>query len=187
MSEIYGREYYEGSLGIPYHQGEHWHRFFDNVARRIVGEYNPRTALDVGCAFGYLVEGLRKLGVQAYGVDISEYAIANASPDISEYVRVGSATDLPDRRYDVITFIEVAEHLTPEEGAQAIARICANTDVVLFSSTADDKEEPTHINVQPFVYWWRLFKENGFTLNVSRSARFVCPHAVWFERWQSLA
>jgi len=181
--ELYGQEYYSGGCGgMPYHQGGHWHEFFDNVAREIVRECNPRTVLDAGCAFGYLVSGLRGLGVDAYGVDISEYAISQADPSIAEYVRIGSATDLPDEHYDIITFIEVAEHLTPDDGRQAIGRICANTDVVLFSSTPDDRDEPTHVNVQPLAYWWRLFRENGFALNVSRSARFVNQHAVWYGR-----
>lgn len=43
--------------------------------------------LDVGCAKGYLVKLLRELGIEAWGVDISEYAIANAPSNVKPYLR----------------------------------------------------------------------------------------------------
>jgi SAM-dependent methyltransferase len=39
-----------------------------------------RRTLDVGCATGFVVEVLRELGVDAEGCDVSEYAVAHASP-----------------------------------------------------------------------------------------------------------
>ena len=180
---MYGKDYYETSFNIPYHRrNEHWLQFFDNIARGIIAEYNPQTVLDAGCACGFLVGALRERGVQAYGVDISEYAISQADASIAEYVQVGSVTNLPSRHYDVITFIEVAEHLTADDGARAIKGITKKSDAVLFSSTPFDKEEPTHINVQPFPYWWQLFRQNGFIVNTSKDASFVSGEAVWFER-----
>lgn len=46
-------------------------RIFKNIAGRIYEDRKPESVLDVGCAMGYLVEALRDLGVEAYGVDVS--------------------------------------------------------------------------------------------------------------------
>ena len=42
--------------------------------------------LDFGCAKGFVVHGLRLLGYEAFGVDVSEYAIAQAPKEVNGYV-----------------------------------------------------------------------------------------------------
>lgn len=182
--ELYGERYYAESFGTPYERSNpHWLRFFDRVAAHIVESVAPQTVLDVGCAHGFLVERLRERGVEAYGFDISAYAVGQAHESIKPHVWQASATDELSDRYDLITCIEVLEHLTPDDGASAIANLCAHTDRVLFSSTPDDRTEPTHINVQPPKYWRWHFARNGFSW---RQAEFLTPWAIWFERCQNL-
>jgi 2-polyprenyl-3-methyl-5-hydroxy-6-metoxy-1,4-benzoquinol methylase len=74
--------YYAHDCGRPYQRDEVWLAFFDHIAQRIIEQSEPKTALDAGCAWGFLVEAFRKRGVEAYGVDISEYAIQNVHPEI---------------------------------------------------------------------------------------------------------
>ena len=66
MSEIYNKSYYanaDGSgCGSDYHNRERWEPFFNMIADRIVADFAPRTVLDVGCAFGYVVQALRDRG-----------------------------------------------------------------------------------------------------------------------------
>lgn len=181
-STEYDAQYYAEALGTPYERSNpHWLEFFDRVAAHIVESVAPSTALDVGCAHGFLVERLRERGVDAYGFDISSYAIGQAHESIRPYVWQASVVDGLELGvgYDLITCIEVLEHLTPDDGAVAIANLCAHTDRVLFSSTPSDKTEPTHVNVQPAEYWRWHFERNGFSW---REAEFPTPWAVWFER-----
>jgi 2-polyprenyl-3-methyl-5-hydroxy-6-metoxy-1,4-benzoquinol methylase len=180
---MYDRDYYETGFRIPYRRDvPHWLQFFDQVALGIIGEFNPQTVLDCGCAHGFLVERLRERGVDAWGIDISEYAISQAHPSIAQFVGVMDVTQLPDRRFDVITCIEVLEHLTPGNGWRAVEAMTRNTDVILFSSTSTPDDEPTHENVQPFAYWRQLFAEFGFAPDASRTAAFVSHDAHWFVR-----
>ena len=72
---------------------EHWVKFFGNIADKIIETINPKTVLDVGCAAGYLVAALRDRGVEAYGIDVSEFAISCAREDIKPYCRVCSALE----------------------------------------------------------------------------------------------
>lgn len=187
MSEIYNEEYYHNGCGpIPYEEPEHWVEFFGMIADRIVKDIHPQTVLDAGCAMGYLVAALRDRGVEAYGIDISEYAVSKVREDVRPFCRVGSLTeefpaDLP-QRYDLIVTIEVLEHLYAEDGKKAIANLCKCADTVLFSSTPDDFEERTHVNVQQREYWARLFFEQGFTDDISYRPRYLTPYASLFRK-----
>jgi len=81
--------------------------------------------LDAGCAIGFLVEALRERGVDARGFDISEYAISQVPEHLQPYCTLGSITDEIDGRYDLITCIEVLEHLRLRPSALA-SRTCSN-------------------------------------------------------------
>lgn len=179
---IFDAYYYKTSCGIAYERNEHWLHFFDAIAERIVQDLQPQAVLDAGCAMGFLVEMLRKRGVQAYGVDISEYAIHNVHPDIQTYCWVGPITDPLPQEYDLIVTIEVLEHLPKEDAEKAIENLCRQTDQVLFSSGIDDLGEITHINLQPPEYWASVFARYGFYRDIDFDATFITPWAVLFRR-----
>jgi 2-polyprenyl-3-methyl-5-hydroxy-6-metoxy-1,4-benzoquinol methylase len=188
LAAAYDADYYASHLGSPYHRGNpEWKEFFGMVADLIVERIHPETALDVGCAIGFLVEELRARGVDAYGIDVSEYAINQVPQELRPYCRVGSVTTAIDRGYDLLTCIEVLEHLPPEEAEAAVANITRLVDAVLFSSTPDDHTEPTHLNVQPPWYWARLFAEHGFLRDADIDVRAVTQHAVLYRRSASMS
>ena len=186
VATFYGEDYYGSSYdrsGIPYRRDEkHWVDFFDSVAQSIVDSINPRTALDAGCAIGMLVEALRARGVDARGVDVSAWAINQVPDSLRPYCAVGSITDDFDGHYDLITCIEVMEHLPPTLASAAIGNLTRHADAVLFCSTPDDFDEPTHLNVEPTGFWASRFFEHGFTRDVDFDASFLAPHAVLFRR-----
>jgi len=183
LAASYDADYYASHLGSPYHRGNpEWKAFFGMVADLIVERIRPETALDVGCAIGFLVEELRARGVDAYGIDVSEYAIGQVPQELRPYCRVGSVTEDIGRDYDLVTCIEVLEHLPPDDAEKAVANITRHVDTVLFSSTPDDHTEPTHSNVQPPWYWARLFAEHGFLRDADIDVRAVAQHAVLYRR-----
>ena len=51
-------------------------------AEFIIEKFEPKTVLDIGCAYGELVKGLNDMGVESYGVDGSDYAINNSDPSV---------------------------------------------------------------------------------------------------------
>ena len=98
-----------------------------NVAAYLAWRTFPaRTALDVGCATGFVVEALRELGVDAEGVDISQYAIDHAAKGAVGHVRQGDLRHgLPfaDHSFELITALETLEHLDPVDVPAAIGEI----------------------------------------------------------------
>lgn len=181
---LYDEAYYRNHCGpIPYEREEAtWQTHFSTVARNLVQRFRPQTTLDVGCAKGFLVEQLRDLGVEAYGVDASPYAISQVREDIRPHCSVHSATEPFGRRYDLITCIEVIEHMSEDDAGKVIQNLCAHADDILFSSTPDDYEEPTHFNIQPFEYWKELFAQNGFYPVLRDEPTYVTECAVVFRK-----
>ncbi len=182
IKDPYDRYYYLTSCGTPYERTEQWLAFFGGIADHIVEEIGPKTVLDAGCAKGFLVEALRDKGVEAYGIDISKYAMAEVRDDIRQFCKIGSILEPLEMRYDLIITIEVMEHLTPEEGKKAIKNLCGATDDILFTSTPDDFKEPTHLNVQPPEYWAEIFALHGFIRDIDYDPSYIADHAMRFVR-----
>ena len=181
-STAYDRSYYQHYKGEPYERSPRWLTFFADIATPIARDLAPKTALDAGCAMGMIVEALRDRGVDAYGFDISEYALDSARADIRPYLWQASATDPLDRNYDVIICIEVLEHLSADDAARAVENICAHTDDVIFSSSPDDYQEPTHLNVRGPEYWADLFARHGMFRDLDYEPDYIAPWAVRFRR-----
>ncbi len=181
-TDLYDAHYFATGCGRPYQRDEEWLRFFGSVADRIMRDIRPCTVLDVGCAMGFLVEALRQRGAEAFGVDVSEYAIQNVHPAIQPYCWLGSVTEPFPQRYDLIVCVEVLEHLPHREAEQAVENLCRHSDDVLFSSTPLDYKEATHFNVQSPEYWAELFARQGFFRDVDFDASFITPWAARFRK-----
>ena len=186
IAEDYTASYYqEGHLGgegdYSWDDGP-WRNFFEMAADRIVAISNPASVLDVGAAKGMLVQALRARGVDARGFDLSDHAVATAHPDVRDHLWVASATDELEGTYSLVTCIEVLEHMAPADAQAAIDRMCAVTDLVLFSSSPDDHAEPTHVGTRPTATWATWFAERGFFRRVDVDLSFLTPWAVLLER-----
>ncbi|HWD93766.1 MAG TPA: glycosyltransferase [Verrucomicrobiae bacterium] len=179
----YGKEYYDTMCEVPYEREQPvWRKHFLTLARTLANRYQPKTVLDVGCAKGFLVENLRDLGVEASGVDVSPYAISQVREDIRPFCRAAAGTEPIEGTFDLITCIEVAEHMPEADAKAMIKEICRHTDQIIFSSSPDDTEEPTHINLHPAEYWIELFREQGFFPDYCFEPGFITPQAMRFLR-----
>ncbi|MDQ1383536.1 MAG: hypothetical protein QOG65_915 [Actinomycetota bacterium] len=85
-----------------------------------------RTTLDVGCAFGFFVEAERELGLDARGVDVSQYALDHAALGARGHVRYGNLLHrLPFGRgaFEGVSLFETLEHLPPEVVPRALREV----------------------------------------------------------------
>lgn len=131
-----------------------------------------KTALDVGCAYGYAVKVLKYLGYQAYGVDISKYGLKQAKKNqTADFVVCDVQENLPFKEcsFNLITCIGVLEHLTrPLHALKSMFDVCK--DVIICTTPNVVVEKPvkqvlrnvdeTHINVRASWDWERLIREN---------------------------
>src|SRR4030095_6123941 len=186
-AELYDKGYFEKHFNPPYRRNEtQWLDFFNHIAEQLIQSLKPRTILDVGCAIGFLVEAFWRRGVRAYGIDVSEYAITQVPEDLKGFCSVRSVLEpLPENfplTFDLLTCIEVLEHMPSDEGKRAIKNMVSKTRCILFSSTPHDLVEPTHVNVRPVIYWLQSFAEVGFYPDLRFDASFVSPQAFFLRK-----
>lgn len=187
---IYNENYYKhyslGNKSVYYKEYKPLKDFFDNLAEQVVKTINPKTVLDVGCAMGLFVAALRDRGVEAYGIDISEFAIENVRDDVKPFCKVAEAQGkLPEsfpKKFDLVVSIEMIEHLDAEDGDKVIDNICSYTNNIIFSSTDSEINDPTHLNVKPAKYWAKRFAKNGFYRSVNDDMSFISSQAAFFKR-----
>lgn len=122
--------------------------------------------LDLGCAYGFFVEDLRSWGIEAYGIDGSEWAISKANEyctlqNVMEYLPT-----LADNSFDVITGIRFLPCLTDAEIAEILPHILRIAPKRLF--VVDDRYSymspeqanfaGTFYNVKPLGDWEALLE-----------------------------
>lgn len=180
---VFDEAYYRNGFGPEsYQRSTHWTEFFDGVAAEVVRTLGPGTVFDAGCAIGMLVESLRGRGANAQGVDVSTYAISQVPPALAPYCKLASLAEPIDGHYDLATCIEVLEHIPAQACQRALRNLTQVSDAILFSSTPDGFDEPSHINIRPIREWLRLFAELGFEPDITYDAGFICAHAFLVRR-----
>ncbi len=152
----YGGSYFgEGRDSSGDREGRSGYARYDRVASNadIAGwllwrNFRVRTALDVGCATGYLVEVLRERGIDAEGCDLSRFAVEHATPGATGHVRVADLfAGLPwdDGAFELVTTLEILEHLRPDRVPAAIAelaRVCGGHLLATIPSFGPNRSGP---------------------------------------------
>ncbi len=174
--------YYARSCGRPYERSAEWLAFFGGIADRIAADIRPRRVLDAGCALGLLVETLRTRGIDAFGIDVSAFAVDHVHESVKRFCWQGSVSEPLREQYDLIVCIEVLEHMPAAEAETAIANFCEHSRDVLFSSSPFDLKEETHVNVHPPEYWAGQFARHGFYRDLDFDASFITSWAVRFRQ-----
>ncbi|WHU01469.1 bifunctional 2-polyprenyl-6-hydroxyphenol methylase/3-demethylubiquinol 3-O-methyltransferase UbiG [Sphingomonas sp. NIBR02145] len=99
-----------------------------------------KTAIDVGCGAGLLVEPLARLGARMTGIDAAPENIGAARAHAAatgldiEYI-AGGIENLPGRTFDLVTSMEVIEHVTdPAAFVGALAGALAEGGLMILST-----------------------------------------------------
>ena len=157
--------------------GRYDKRFFDYIAEGaqssarvvvpvILEWLTVESVLDVGCGQGAWLSIWRENGVERiFGLD-GDYVDRQSlliPPDTFQAVNLDQAFDL-GRRFDLVTCLEVAEHLAPWHSDQLVHDLCAHTDHVLFSAAAPGQGGANHVNERSYDDWKALFARHGFRM-----------------------
>lgn len=112
------------------------------MAQRIaeyLGIRKEEPILDFGCSRGYLVRAFRELGYEAYGVDVSQWAIDNCDETVRDYVTCASV--VPPGMAWVIAK-DVLEHVPDLEKTIGDMMTSASIGVFAVVPLGDEHAEP---------------------------------------------
>jgi SAM-dependent methyltransferase len=122
------------------------------------------SVLDVGCGRGAWLREWKNAGVKtAQGVDgpyVQEGSLLIPVQDFTA-IDLSKQFDLL-QRYDLVTSLEVAEHLPPTSSEAFVASLTRHADLVLFSAATPGQGGENHINERPLAFWQRLFATRGY-------------------------
>jgi 2-polyprenyl-3-methyl-5-hydroxy-6-metoxy-1,4-benzoquinol methylase len=92
------------------------------ASRFLPGRGDLPRLLDVGCGTGELLRCARQLGFAAEGVELSPALAAQVEAEVGCRVQCGFLTevDLPSQRFDVVTLLDLLEHV--EEPLEVLVR-----------------------------------------------------------------
>jgi len=177
MKEMFDEDYFERGveLGISGYTNYHWRpEYVMSLANNLKKDFclPGYTVLDFGCAKGYLVKALRLLSINAFGFDISSYAISTADPFVKNVVSDkwdSSAT------YDIIIAKDVLEHIPKDKLQEWLVKIRkAVTDKVIVIVPLGDNNQfrireysldKTHVNMEDEEWWINQFTQAGFSIS----------------------
>jgi len=179
LAKQFGETYFDGSREAGYGGYRYDGRWLP-VARDIIAHFKLKPGmrvLDVGCAKGFLVKDLMIVcpGLEAFGMDISIYALQHCDPDVIGRLHLGTAEHLPfpDRSFDCVLSLNTV-HNFPRPRAlkvmQEIQRVSGGRAFVQVDSyyTAEQKEifESWVLTAEFYDYpegWRQLFKEAAYS------------------------
>ncbi len=129
IESLYDQQYYEGGVSFAYYDEkkhyEHNREVWEARLRNIIRHSNTNKFLDVGCSFGGFAQVASSFFYHALGLDLSNFAVCEGNAWATERkvsktfqgLFKGDLLNLPKNKlfspssFDVISMIEVAEHL----------------------------------------------------------------------------
>ena len=113
----WGFDYWDGDRSTGY-GGFHYDGRWRKVAEAMANHYqlaDEAAILDVGCGKGFLLYEFTQIlpGCTVAGLDISNYAIENAKPEVAGDLRLGNASHLPypDNSFDLVVSVTTLHNL----------------------------------------------------------------------------
>lgn len=158
-----------------------------------------------GCSFGFLVMLLIENGYNAFGADISQYAIDRAPRKVKPYIQKMNIKKMncTADSFELVACFDIVEHLYYEEILQAFKEInrvakefiLIRTPVPYYDaepwisdfSNHPSKHHAGHVSVYPWQFWVRRIVELGkfefwFTSVWGRKEEHCCEAWITFVR-----
>ena len=178
-SKEFGEEYWDGERKYGY-GGYRYDGRWRSVARDIIAHFSLKPGmrvLDVGCGKGFLVKDLMLEcpGLEAFGLDISRYALIHCEKEVIGRLHLGSAESLPfpDGSFDCVLSINTIHNLHRPRAVVAmreIQRLSGGRAFVQVDSyrTSEQKEIALSwiLTAEFHDYpegWLKLYAEAGYT------------------------
>ena len=178
IAKQFGEAFFDGERDQGY-GGYRYDGRWVPIARDFVDHWGLKSGgqvLDIGAAKGFLVKDLMGVcpGLEAFGLDISDYAVAHCEAEVVGRLHVGSCDWLPfpDNSFDAaisINTIHNLDHAGCVRALQEMKRVSPRNNYVQIDSYRTPQEKQ---NMEDWVLtavttynpegWRKLFAEAGY-------------------------
>lgn len=166
VAKKFGYDYWDGERKYGY-GGYKYDGRWRAVAEAMASYYQLKAGqkvLDVGCGKAHLLYELTLAvpGLEVAGIDISEYAVANAREEVRPYLRNGLAQELPfaDQSFDLVYSLNTLHNLyifDLKKAIKAIQRVSKKNSYLVVESYRNELEK---VN----LLYWQLTCESFFSV-----------------------
>jgi SAM-dependent methyltransferase len=180
LAKQWGFDYWDGDRKICYGGYRYMEGRWEKVARAMVEQYGIKPGdkiLDVGCGKGFLLYDFTRVvpDLELHGIDISEYAIANAKEEIKGRLQLGNATSLPypENYFDFVFSVTTLHNLhcyDLDKALREIERVSKKNKYICVESYRNEVEKANLLywqvtceafNTPEEWDWW--FKQTGYS------------------------
>ena len=142
-------------------------------ASSIINNIKFDTVLDYGCAKGFMVYALRLLGKEAYGADVSEYAVQHCHPNVKDYLQVIESTEQLTGGWDLIIAKDVLEHIPKDLIPSVLSELRRRCKTLFVAVPLGDGQryrireyemDVTHVVREPEEWWLTTLVAAGFKI-----------------------
>ena len=191
----YNEQYYieHAEAGLDYLNHGFWHESYAALVTEstLQSTYPDPFVLDAGCACGSILKGFKNLPVykRVLGVDLSKHMIEIGRQHFNyseDELMAGSIANLPAESGSVslLHSAQVLEHIPDElidPILDEIARVLRPAGRAFLCLDAmrngEDKAiymgDPTHVNIQPVLYWTEKLQKRGLLFDIEAYNRFA--------------
>lgn len=165
LAKKFDRDYWDGDRKVGY-GGYKYDGRWRAVADAIAQHYNLKPGdriLDVGCGKAFLLYDFTQSvpGIEVCGIDISEYGINHAKPEVRPFLKVCSATELPfaDNSFDLVFSINTLHNLycfELDKALREIERVSKGNKYIVVESYRNEEEKAN-------LLYWQLTCESFYT------------------------
>lgn len=156
----FDKNYFKRQYGEQCDEAREYLKYFTNI---VCKSCLPSKVLDAGCGFGFSLSEFQEIGIEAHGIDVSEFVVkSNENPNVI----LGNVQNLPyrDESFDVVISTEVLEHLeNPKQAIEELKRVLRDDGYILLTTPKPESEyakgDPTHISIYPEDSWIKCFSE----------------------------
>ena len=187
IARRFDKEFFDGDRKNGYGGYYYNSKFWTEVVKDLNNFYklkNGSKILDIGCGKGFMLFDFMKLNPNFVleGIDISDYAITNAVPEVKKFLKVGDAKNLPyeDNSFDLVISINTTHNLEINQCKKALSemeRVSRKDKYLIVDAYSNEIEKDrifawnlTAKTILSTNEWISLFEEVGYT-----------GHYYWFE------
>ncbi len=187
IARRFDKEFFDGDRKNGYGGYYYNSKFWTEVVKDLNNFYklkNGSKILDIGCGKGFMLFDFMKLNPNFVleGIDISNYAITKAVPEVKKFLKVGDAKNLPygDNSFDLVISINTTHNLEINQCKKALSemeRVSRKDKYLIVDAYSNEIEKDrifawnlTAKTILSTDDWINLFEKAGYT-----------GHYYWFK------